>query len=241
MENDANTGWFERAPGLERARELFAESGYDGRPVTVLHATNIDFMNNSAQIIVQWLREIGVNAELATSDWGGVVMRLMDGLVAIPAILLAIALVALTSASVFVVIVAITIPELPRVVRLVRSVALGVREAPYVEAAVFGGTRTLKIIIRHILPNTVAPLIVQSTNICASAILVESPLSFLGAVTPPDVPTWGNMIARSRLYPGPAPWTMFFPGIALAVIVLAVNLLGDGLRGRIDPCLARRM
>jgi peptide/nickel transport system permease protein len=170
-----------------------------------------------------------------------VVMRLMDGLMAIPAILLAIALVALTSASVFIVIVAITIPEVPRVVRLVRSVVLGVREAPYVEAAVAGGTRTLKIIVRHILPNTIAPLIVQSTYICASAILVESALSFLGAGTPPDVPTWGNMIAQSRLYLGPAPWTIFFPGVALAVIVLAVNLLGDGLRDRLDPRLARRM
>jgi peptide/nickel transport system permease protein len=170
-----------------------------------------------------------------------VVMRLMDGLMAIPAILLAIALVALTKASVFVVIIAITIPEVPRVVRLVRSVVLGVREAPYVEAAIAGGTRTTKIIIRHILPNTIAPLIVQSTYICASAILIESALSFLGAGTPPDVPTWGNMIAQSRLYLGPAPWTIFFPGVALAVIVLAVNLLGDGLRDHLDPRLARRM
>lgn len=169
------------------------------------------------------------------------VMRLMDGLMAIPAILLAIALVALTRASVFIVIIAITIPEVPRVVRLVRSVVLGVREAPYVEAAVAGGTRTGKIIIRHILPNTIAPLIVQSTYICASAILVEAALSFLGAGTPPDVPTWGNMIAQSRLYLGPAPWTIFAPGMALAIVVLAVNLLGDGLRDRLDPRLSRRM
>ncbi len=170
-----------------------------------------------------------------------VVMRLMDGLMSIPAILLAIALVALTRAGIFIVIVAITIPEVPRVVRLVRSVVLGVREAPYVEAAVAGGTRTLKIILRHILPNTIAPLIVQSTYICASAILIESALSFLGAGIPPDLPTWGNMIAQSRLYLGPAPWTIFFPGVALAVVVLAVNLLGDGLRDRLDPRLARRM
>ncbi len=170
-----------------------------------------------------------------------VVMRLMDGLMAIPAILLAIALVALTKASVFIVIIAITIPEVPRVVRLVRSVVLSVREAPYVEAAVASGTRTLRIIRRHILPNTIAPLIVQSTYICASAILVEAALSFLGAGTPPDVPTWGNMIAQSRLYLSVAPWTIFCPGIALAIVVLAVNLLGDGLRDRLDPRLARRM
>ena len=130
-----------------------------------------------------------------------VVMRLMDGLMAIPAILLAIALVALTRASVSTVIVAITIPEMPRVVRLVRAVVLGVREAPYVEAAIAGGTPTWKILLRHILPSTIAPLIVQATYICASAILIEAALSFLGAGTPPEIPTWGNMIAQSRPVP----------------------------------------
>jgi len=170
-----------------------------------------------------------------------VVMRLMDGLMAIPAILLAIALVALTRASVMTVIVAITIPEVPRVVRLVRSVVLSVREAPYVEAAIAGGTPVWKILLRHILPTTVAPLIVQATYICASAILIEAALSFLGAGTPPEIPTWGNMIAQSRLFLSRAPWTIFAPGIALAVVVLAVNLLGDGLRDRLDPRLARRM
>ncbi len=170
-----------------------------------------------------------------------VVMRLMDGLMAIPAILLAIALVALTRASVLTVIIAITIPEVPRVVRLVRAVVLSVREAPYVEAAIAGGTPTWKILLRHILPNTVAPLIVQATYIWASAILIEAALSFLGAGTPPEVPTWGNMIAQSRLFLSRAPWTIFAPGIALALVVLAVNLLGDGLRDRLDPRLARRM
>ena len=143
-----------------------------------------------------------------------VVMRLMDGLMAIPAILLAIALVALTRTSVSTVIIAITIPEVPRVVRLVRAVVLGVREAPYVEAAIAGGTPTWKILIRHIVPNTIAPLIVQATYICASAILIEAALSFLGAGTPPEIPTWGNMIASSRLFLASAPWTIFAPGIA---------------------------
>ncbi|MFL5036997.1 MAG: ABC transporter permease, partial [Microvirga sp.] len=170
-----------------------------------------------------------------------IVMRLMDGLMAIPAILLAIALVALTRASVMTVIVAITIPEVPRVVRLVRSVVLSVREAPYVEAAIAGGTPVWKILLRHIVPTTVPPLIVQATYICASAILIEAALSFLGAGTPPEIPTWGNMIAQSRLFLSRAPWTIFAPGIALAVVVLAVNLLGDGLRDRLDPRLARRM
>jgi peptide/nickel transport system permease protein len=149
--------------------------------------------------------------------------------------------VALTRAGVATVVVAITIPEIPRVVRLVRAVVLGVREAPFVEAAVAGGTPTAKILARHILPSTVAPLIVQATYIVASAILVEAALSFLGAGTPPDVPTWGNMIAQSRLFLSRAPWTVFAPGVALAVVVLAVNLLGDGLRDRLDPRLARRM
>ncbi|KAB2846815.1 MAG: ABC transporter permease, partial [Hyphomicrobiaceae bacterium] len=170
-----------------------------------------------------------------------IVSRLLDGLMAIPAILLAIALVSLTRASVFIVIVAIVIPEIPRVVRLVRAVVLSTREQPYVEAAIAGGAPTWKILIRHILPSTIPPLIVQATYVCASAILIEAGLSFLGAGTPPEIPTWGNMIASSRVYLGRAPWTVFCPGIALALVVLAVNLVGDGLRDRLDPRIARRM
>lgn len=170
-----------------------------------------------------------------------VVMRLMDGLMAIPAILLAIALVSLTKASVIVVIIAIVIPEIPRVVRLVRAVVLTVREQPFVEAAVASGTRLPKIVWRHILPATIPPLIVQATYVSASAILIEAALSFLGAGTPPEIPTWGNMIASSRNYLGIAPWTVFWPGLALALVVLAVNLVGDGLRDRLDPRIARRM
>ena len=160
---------------------------------------------------------------------------------AIPTVLLAIALISLTRASVATVIIAITIPEVPRVVRLVRSVVLTVRGQPYVEAAVSSGGRTASIIIRHILPSTIAPLIVQSSYIAASAILIEAALSFLGAGSPPEIPSWGNMIASSRLYLGQAPWTIFAPGIALALTVLAINLVGDGLRDRLDPRLARRM
>jgi peptide/nickel transport system permease protein len=171
----------------------------------------------------------------------GFVMRIMDGLMAIPAILLAIALVSLNRASVGIVIVAITIPEVPRVVRLVRSVVLSTREQPYVEAAIGAGSRSFKIIRRHILPSTIAPLVVQATYTMASAILIEAALSFLGAGVPPEIPTWGNMIATSRLFLARAPWTIFFPGILLALVILAVNLLGDGLRDRLDPRLARRM
>ncbi|HTC10514.1 MAG TPA: ABC transporter permease [Acetobacteraceae bacterium] len=168
-----------------------------------------------------------------------VVMRVMDGLMAIPSILLAIALVSLWQGGVPVVILAILIPELPRDVRLVRSIVLGVRERPYVEAAIAGGARTGKVLRRHILPSTIAPLTVQGTYVCASAILVEAGLSFLGAGIPPSIPTWGNMIAGSELYLALAPWTIFCPGIALAVLVLSVNLLGDGLRDLLDPRLSR--
>jgi peptide/nickel transport system permease protein len=170
-----------------------------------------------------------------------IVMRVMDGLMSIPAILLAIALVALTRGGVLIVIVAILLPELPREVRLVRAVVLSVRQQPFVEAAIAGGARTRKVLFRHILPSTFAPLTVQGTYVCASAILVEAGLSFLGAGVPPSIPTWGNMIASSQLYLSLAPWTIFCPGVALALLVLAVNLLGDGLRDQLDPRLARSL
>ncbi len=169
------------------------------------------------------------------------IMRVMDALMSIPAILLAIALVAVMRASIGVVILAIIIPEIPRVVRLVRAVVLSVRNAPYVEAARIGGTRLHVILLRHILPSTLAPLIVQATYICASAIILESALSFLGAGVPPETPTWGSMIAQSRMYLPRAPWTVFAPGFALGLVVLSVNMLGDGLRDLLDPRMARGM
>jgi peptide/nickel transport system permease protein len=170
-----------------------------------------------------------------------VVMRLMDGLMAIPAILLAIALVSLFRAGLLSVIVAIIVPEVPRVVRLVRSIVLSVREEPYVEAAIMAGTRTPMLLIRHVLPNTVPALIVQGTFVCASAILIEAVLSFLGIGIPPETPTWGNIMAEGRGLFRIYPHNIFFPGICLALTVLAVNVLGDGLRDRLDPKLARRM
>jgi len=169
-----------------------------------------------------------------------IVMRVMDGLMAIPAILLAIGLVSLWGGGVLTVIIAITIPEVPRVVRLVRSIVLSVREEPYVEAAVAVGTRLPLILIRHVLPNTVAPLIVQGTYVCASAILVEAILSFLGAGIPPEIPTWGNIMAEGRVLFQVYPHNIFFPGLFLALTVLAVNVLGDGLRDTLDPRMARR-
>ncbi len=171
----------------------------------------------------------------------GIVMRIMDGLMAIPSILLAIALITLTRPGLGIVIVAIVIPEVPRIVRVVRAVVLSIRSQPYVESAIAGGTRNLRLLSRHVLPNTLAPLIVQSTYVCASAMLIEAGLSFLGAGVPPEVPSWGNIIAQGRTFFQIAPWTIMIPGAFLAVTVLAVNLLGDGLRDRLDPRLARRL
>jgi len=170
-----------------------------------------------------------------------IVMRIMDGLMAIPGILLALALVALWGAGLLTVILAIVVPEVPRVVRLVRSVVLQVREEPYVEAAVAVGTRLPALLWRHVLPNTVAPLIVQGTYIAASAILVEAILSFLGVGIPTDIPTWGNIMAEGRTLFRVFPHNILFPGLFLALTVLAVNMLGDGLRDVLDPKLVRRI
>ena len=170
-----------------------------------------------------------------------IVMRVMDGIMAIPSILLAIALVTLSRPGLGTVITAIVIPEIPRVVRVVRAVVLSIRSQPYIESAIAGGTRTGKLLVRHILPNTVAPLIVQATYVCASAMLIEAGLSFLGAGVPLEIPSWGNSIAQSRDFFLIAPWAILIPGSFLALTVLAVNMLGDGLRDRLDPRLARRM
>jgi peptide/nickel transport system permease protein len=170
----------------------------------------------------------------------GIVMRVMDGLMAIPGILLAIALVAVWRANVLTVIIAIAIPEIPRVTRLVRSMVLSIREEPYVEAAISLGTPTWKILLKHILPNAIAPLIVQATYVCASAILLEAILSFLGVGLPPEIPTWGNIMAEGRVQFNQYPHNVFFPGIFLGLMVLAVNLLGDGLRDTLDPKFNKR-
>jgi peptide/nickel transport system permease protein len=171
----------------------------------------------------------------------GTIMRIMDGMMSIPPILLAVALMALTRGSVQNVVAAIAVAEFPRVARLVRSVVLSLREQPYVEASVASGTRTPMIIIRHILPNTIAPLSVQATYICASAMITESILSFIGAGTPPIIPSWGNIMADGRALWQVKPFIVFFPAIFLSITVLAVNLLGDGLRDAVDPRMAKRL
>lgn len=171
----------------------------------------------------------------------GIIMRVMDGLMAIPGILLAIALMAVTRASLTTVIVAITIPEIPRVVRLVRSLALTLREQLFVEAAHAVGTRLPMILWRHVLPNIMAPLIVQATFVAASAVLTEAVLSFLGVGVPAQTPSWGNMMAEGRNFVAVAFHIILYPGILLALTVLAINMMGDGLRDALDPRLARQL
>jgi peptide/nickel transport system permease protein len=171
----------------------------------------------------------------------GIIMRIMDGLMAIPGILLAIALVSIWRAGLITVIFAIVVPDVPRVVRLVRSVVLTVREEPYVEGAISVGTPTWTLMFRHILPNTVAPLIVQGTFIAAAAILAEAILSFLGIGIPPEIPSWGNIMAEGRTLFRVFPHNILYPGIFLALTVLAVNIMGDGLRDTLDPKMSKKV
>jgi peptide/nickel transport system permease protein len=170
-----------------------------------------------------------------------IVMRIMDGLMSIPEVLIAIALMALTRASMGNVIFAITVAQVPRVTRLVRGIVLTLREQPYVEAAIASGTGFTRILWRHIVPNTLPPLLVQGTFITASAMITEAILSFIGAGTPPNIPSWGNIMAEGRSLFQVAYYIVLFPGIMLSLAVLAINLLGDGLRDALDPRLARRL
>ena len=208
----------------------------------VIYGTQVSLVVGLATAVVAMAFGVVLGLLAGFLRWlDGPLMRVMDGLMAIPAILIAIALVAMWRGSLATVVVAIAIPEIPRVTRLVRSLVLTIREEPYVEAAISLGTPTWLIMLRHVLPNTVAPLIVQATFICASGILIEAILSFLGVGLPPDIPTWGNVMAEGRAQFNEYPHNIFFPGIFLAVTVLAVNILGDGLRDTLDPKMAKRV
>jgi peptide/nickel transport system permease protein len=208
----------------------------------VLYGTRVSLLVGLCSALVALAFGIVCGLAAGYLRWlDGLLMRVMDGVMAIPAVLIAIAVVALWRASLTTVIIAIAIPEIPRVTRLVRSLVLTIREEPYVEAAVSLGTPATKIMFGHILPNTLAPLLVQGTYICAFAILLESILSFLGVGLPPDIPTWGNIMAEGRVQFVAYPHNVFFPGIFLAVTVLAVNILGDGLRDTLDPKMAKRV
>ena len=208
----------------------------------VLYGTRVSLIVGLAAALLALLFGVVCGLSAGYIRWlDGLVMRVMDGIMAIPAILIAIAVVALWRASLPSVVIAIAIPEIPRVTRLVRALVLSIREEPYVEAAVSLGTPTAKIMFGHILPNTIAPLLVQGTYICAFAILLEAILSFLGVGLPPDIPTWGNIMAEGRVQFVAYPHNVFLPGVFLAITVLAVNILGDGLRDTLDPKMAKRV
>jgi peptide/nickel transport system permease protein len=165
----------------------------------------------------------------------GIIMRVMDGIMAVPPVLLAIALMTVTRASVENVILAIAIAETPGVARLARGVVLSLRQQPYVEAAIVAGARQPAIILRHILPNALAPIAIQATYICAAAMIIEAILSFIGAGTPSLIPSWGNIMAEGRSLWQVKPYIIFFPAAFLSITVLAVNMVGDGLRDALDP------
>jgi peptide/nickel transport system permease protein len=214
-------------------RDVYSRTMYGGR-ISLLVGFGVALLATTAGLAIGL-----VAGYLRMAD--AILMRLMDGLMAIPSILLAIAIIAITRASVRGVLLAITIPEIPRVVRLVRGIVLTLREQPYVEATRALGSGVPRILVRHLLPNTLAPLVVQATYICAVAILIEAALGFLGAGTPPEIPSWGNIMAEGRTNFQVGPWMILFPGAFLAVVVLAVNLVGDGLRDLLDPRFARRL
>jgi peptide/nickel transport system permease protein len=233
---------------VKRLRQPSAEFWFGsdmlGRDVysRVIYGTRVSLTVGIAVALFSTLIGLAIGLVTGFVRWlDAIVMRIMDGLMSIPPVLLAIALMALTRASIENVIAAITLAEVPRVVRLVRSLVLSLREEPYVEAAIAAGTSLPRILVRHILPNTVAPLLVQATYVCASAMITEAILSFIGAGTPPNIPSWGNIMAEARSLFQIAGYLILYPGICLSLTVLAVNLLGDGMRDALDPRLARRM
>ena len=202
----------------------------------VLYGTRVSLVVGLASALVALVFGVVCGLGAGYLRWlDGPVMRVMDGVMAIPAILIAIAVVALWRASLPTVIVAIAIPEIPRVTRLVRSLVLSIREEPYVEAAVALGTPTGKIMFGHILPNTIAPLLVQGTYICAFAILLESILSFLGVGVQPPNTSWGTMVGDGFDLITSSPLLTVIPGAMLLLTVLSVNVFADGLRDALDP------
>jgi peptide/nickel transport system permease protein len=208
----------------------------------VVYGARISLIVGLAVALLSTLLGVVIGVVTGYIRWlDAMVMRVMDGLMSIPSVLLAIALMALTKASVGNVIIAITLAEVPRVVRLVRGLVLSLREQTYVEAAIAAGTTLPRLLTRHILPNIVAPLLVQGTYVCGSAMITEAILSFIGAGTPPNIPSWGNIMAEGRSLVQIAGYLLLFPGICLSLTVLAVNLLGDGMRDALDPRLARRI
>lgn len=207
-----------------------------------LHGARVSLLVGFCVALLSVAIGVVIGTVAGFSRWiDAIVMRIMDGMMAIPGILLAVALMTLIQASVQTVIIAIALPEIPRVVRLVRALVLTIREQPYIQAAEAMGTRLPWILARHVIPNLLTPLIVQASFICASAMIFEAYLSFLGAGTPPEVPSWGNIMADGRSVVQLAFGVILYPGLFLGLTVLAVNLIGDGLRDLLDPRIARKL
>jgi peptide/nickel transport system permease protein len=230
--------------GTQAKRIVYMGTDSLGRDVysRVLYGTRVSLMVGLFVAIIAVSLGLVIGMAAGYIRWlDGIVMRIMDGLMAIPGILLAIALVSIWRAGLITVIFAIVVPEVPRVVRLVRAIVLTVREEPYVEGAISVGTPTWTLMIRHILPNTIAPLIVQATFTAAAAIITEAILSFLGIGIPPETPTWGNIMAEGRTLFRIFPHNILYPGIFLALAVLAINVMGDGLRDTLDPKMSKKV
>jgi peptide/nickel transport system permease protein len=229
-----------RPPGAEH----WFGTDHLGRSVFVrtVYGTRVSLVVGVAVAIIATL--VGVAIGLVAGflkRWDSVLMRAMDAVMAVPGVLLAIALMSLFGSDLRTVIVAISIPEIPRMARLVRGLTLSVRSQPYIQAAITNGARLPRLLLRHVLPNVAAAVLVQATYVFASAMILEAVLSFLGAGTPPDIPSWGNMLAEGRAYLQRAPWILAFPGVCLALLVLLVNVSGDAARDLLDPRLSRSL
>ncbi len=227
------------APSLEHwfgtdntGRDVYSRTIHGGR-VSLLVGFSVAILTVCAGMVIGLISGYDRRADI-------VIQRFMDAIMSFPTLLLALALIAMLGSSITNVIIVITVVDTPRMVRIVRAQVLALREYQFVEAARSIGAPTWRVLLLHVAPNTFAPVMVQATFVFATAILVEAGLSFLGLGIPPDLPSWGNILALGRTYLQTAVWVSFFPGLILTISVLAINLVGDGLRDALDPKLARR-